>query len=174
MAAVALELISDGYESFRRFSLRRRLSWLCGGRGWGAMRFGAVADDDDDIGGLELGRGDVERQPLGRRSSGTSSRSSSGEIRCVCVCEPVRVRALSAVRCGAMVGWPRWFGLWPQAMLTGLKLLLFLPSPLLPSLPTELTCDNFIAPTRNACVRFKFSRERVAPFFSPPCADTNP
>ena len=85
MAEVMLEVISDGCDSVRRFSVWRRLSSLCSGRGWGAMRFGAVAGADDEFDGVELGRGgDVERQPLGRRtSSGSSSAGGSGEMRWV-------------------------------------------------------------------------------------------
>lgn len=83
MAAVTVELVSDACDSVRRFSLWRRLSSLgSGSQGWGAMRFGAVAGDEFD--GVELGAGDVERQPLGRgRSSDSSSGGGSGEIRCV-------------------------------------------------------------------------------------------
>lgn len=85
MAEVMLEIISDGCDSVRRFSVWRRLSSLCSGRGWDAMRFGAVAGADDEFDGVELGRGgDVERQPLGRRtSSGSSSAGGSGEMRWV-------------------------------------------------------------------------------------------
>lgn len=91
-----LGLVSDGCDSVRRFSAWRRLSSLRsggGGRGWGAVRFGAVGGGaDDEFGGVELGSGggdvDVERQPLGRRTSSGSSSSAggSGDMRWVGGC----------------------------------------------------------------------------------------